>query len=265
MSNLRFANFLSPNVNSTYAAICDAITRTLAIPTQFENGVSFDDFFDDKIAVGYICGLPYSKFADLADPPVELLVAPVLAEDRYMGQAVYFSDVVVPADSPAKTFADLAGSTFTYNERVSYSGYHVMGWHLAQQGHDWNFFGTQTKSGAHVQSLAQVASGQADVAALDSHALSAALHHDPTLMQRIRVIDSIGPSPHPPVVVGRGVSAELKAQLRDFYLTLHTNPTLKPHLAAAAISRFVEVDDAHYDTIRQRVDASALCFSSACG
>ncbi len=262
---LRFANFLSFNLNPTYKAICAEITRTFGIPTQFEVGEIFDDFFNDKIDVGYICGLPYSKFAALDKPPVELLVAPVLAEERCNGQAVYFSDVVVPADSTAQTFADLEGSTFTYNELVSYSGYRVMGWHLAQRGRDWRFFGAQTKSGAHVKSLERIASGRADVAALDSHALSAALQLDPTLAARIRVIDSIGPSPHPPVVVGRGVSAELKAKLRDFYLNLHTNPDMQPHLAAAAIAHFVKVDDADYDTIRDRVDASTIRFSSACG
>ena len=262
---LRFANFLSFNVNPTYEAICDEISRQLAVATQFACGESFDDFFQDRIDVGYICGLPYSKFADLDEPPVELLVAPVLAEERCNGQAVYFSDVVVPANSPAQTFDELQGRAFTYNEWESYSGYHVMGWHLQQRGYDWHFFGEQIKSGAHVKSIELLASGQADVAALDSHSLAAALKLDPSLQERIRVIDSIGPSPHPPVVVGRRVSAELKAALRHFYLNLHTMPTLQPHLATAAIERYVEVDDAYYDTIRERVDATEIRFSSRCG
>ncbi len=264
-STLRFANFLSFNVNPTYEAICAEIERALGVQTQFEEGVTFDDFFNDEIAVGYICGLPYSKFADLDDAPVELLAAPVLTEARCEGQAVYFSDVVVPVGSPAQTLADLEGSHFIYNELSSYSGYHVMGWHLQQLGLDWDFFGAQTKSGAHTKSIKMIANAEADVAALDSHSFAAAVKLDSSLADKIRVIDSIGPSPHPPVVVGRGVSAELKAQLRDIYLNLHNNPILQPHLATAAIERYVAVDDAYYDTIRARVDASNIRFSSACG
>lgn len=262
---LRFANFLSFNVNPTYEGICREVERALGVPSRFENGKSFDAFFRDEIAVGYICGLPYSKFADLDDPPVRLLVAPVLAEPRCEERPVYFSDVIVPYEIDACHLADLAGFPFTYNERVSYSGYHVMGWHLAETGRDWTFFGAQEKSGSHVNSIASVAAGRAAVAAIDSHSLAAARHLDPTLDERIRVIDSIGPSPHPPVVVGREVSADLQEQLRDFYLELHHNRTLQPLLADAAIDRFIEVDDRFYDTIRARVDASTIRFSSFCG
>lgn len=262
---LRFTNFLAFNVNATYEAICAVIERELNIPTTFSEGQSFDQFFHDEVDVGYICGLPYSKLVRLENAPFELLVAPVFNEARAAGQPVYFSDVIVPHDSPFQTFDDLAGCTFTYNESVSYSGYHVMAWHLAQQGRDWHFFGKRVKSGAHVNSIDAIANARADAAAVDSQTLSAALRLDPMLADRVRVIDVIGPSPHPPVVVGRGVSAELKAQLRDIYLNLHLDPDLQPILHAGSIERFVEVDDAYYDTIRERVDSSEIMFSSMGG
>ena len=257
---LRFANFLAFNVNPTYAAISAEIERVLGVPTSFEEGQTFEQFWRDEIDVGYVCGLPYSKFSDLDEAPFELLVAPVLVGTRYAGQAVYFSDVIVHRDSPFQTFDDLRGCTFTYNEGVSYSGYHVVAYHLAEQQRNWYFFGSRIQSGAHLKSIAAVASGQADTAAIDSHALDAEFLLDPTLRDKIRVIDMIGPSPIPPVVVGRRVSAELKAKLRQIYLELHQYPALQPMLEAGCIERFCDVDDAYYDTIRARVDMTHINF-----
>lgn len=154
----------------------------------------------------------------------------------------------------------MQGCRFTYNEEVSYSGYRVVAYHLAQQQRNWGFFGKCVKSGAHVKSIAAVAGGKADAAAIDSHALDAEFLLDPTLGDKIRVIDMIGPSPIPPVVVGRRVSSELKAKLRGAYLELHHNPALQPMLKAGCIERFCEVDDAYYDTIRARVDATKIEF-----
>lgn len=262
---LRFANFLSFNLNPTYRAITTQVEQQLGISAEFKRGESFDDFFDETIDVGYICGLPYSKFADMDDPPVELLVAPVLRGDLYAGQPVYFSYLIVPASSSAETIHDLAGTTFYYNEQVSYSGYQVMPWYLQRHGLDWSHFGRLVQSGAHLKSLELVANATADAAAIDSHALDAALQADPSIGMRIRVLDAIGPSPHPPVVTGRNVGVSLKRQLCDFYLNLHTIPVMRSWLAQAHIDRFVAVDDAFYDPIRRRVDVSKLRFSRACG
>lgn len=257
---LRFANFLAFNVNPTYAAIGAEVERVLGISTSFEEGQTFEQFFHDEIDVGYVCGLPYGKLSRLEDAPFELLVAPVLVGARYAGQAVYFSDVIVHRDSPFQAFDDLQGCTFTYNESVSYSGYHVMTYHLAEQQRDWSFFASRIKSGAHMKSIATVVNCQADAAAIDSHALDAQFMLDPTLRDKIRIVEMIGPSPIPPVVVGRRVSAELKANLRRVYLDLHNNPALQPMLTAGCIERFRAVDDAYYDTIRARVDTTSIDF-----
>ncbi len=258
--SLRFANFLAFNVNPTYAAISTEIERMLGIPASFEEGQTFEQFLHDEIDVGYVCGLPYGKLSRREDPPFELLVAPVLEGVRYAGEAVYFSDVIVHRDSPFQRFDDLQGCVFTYNESTSYSGYHVMIYYLAQKKRDLSFFATRTKSGAHLNSIKAVINGDADVAAIDSHALDAEFLLDPTLHNKIRIIDMIGPSPIPPVVVGRRVSDELKADLRNIYLNLHQNPALQPILKAGCIERFCAVDDAYYDTIRARVDMTHINF-----
>ncbi len=258
---LRFANFLAFNANPTYAAISAEVARLLGVPTQFEEGRSFDQFFEKDLAVGYVCGLPYSKMSRLPAPPFELLVAPVLDGTRYAGQAVYYSDLIVPATSTAHTLADLRGSTFAYNETVSYSGYHVMHYFLKEAGLDWDHFGARTPSGAHLNSVAMIAAGDAAAAAIDSHALDVALLQDATLADKIRIIAEIGPSPMPPVVVASHLPAALKAELREIYLNLHRTPAMQPHLRQSGIAHYAAVTDAHYDLLRDRIDTTNIQFS----
>jgi ABC-type phosphate/phosphonate transport system substrate-binding protein len=53
---------------------------------------------------------------------VELLAAPVMAGTRYAGRPVYFSDIVVHRDSAARSFADLRGARWAYNEHRESAG-----------------------------------------------------------------------------------------------------------------------------------------------
>ncbi len=46
---------------------------------------------------------------DVANPPIELLAAPVMEALRYEHRPIYFSDVVVRRDSPFRIFAEMPG------------------------------------------------------------------------------------------------------------------------------------------------------------
>jgi len=60
----------------------------------------------EKLQCAFLCGLPYTQRRH----HLTLLAAPVLADSRYKDSAVYFSDVIVRADSPYKVLADLQGN-----------------------------------------------------------------------------------------------------------------------------------------------------------
>ena len=249
---LRFANYLAFNINPAYAAISAEIGRQLNIPTSFEEGQSFQQLFDGEIGVGFICGLPYSQISRRENCPFELLVAPVMVGERYEGKPVYFSDVVVHADSSFETFDGLAGCRFTFNEEVSYSGYHVVEHYLGERGLDWSFFGEVKKSGAHLNSIAAVANKQADAAAIDCHALLVEMKTNPSLRQELRIVTSLGPSTIPPVVVKSELPESVKAALREQFLNIH-NSSAQAEMAACGIEKFVAVDDAYYNFMRDRI------------
>jgi phosphonate transport system substrate-binding protein len=78
------------------------------------------------------------------------------------------------------------------------------------------------------------------------------LKRRPELAAQFRVVETIGPSPIPPVVVARGVAAEIKRRLRDALLGMHEDSAGQDILSDGMIARFVAVHDADYDDIRRK-------------
>jgi phosphonate transport system substrate-binding protein len=186
---------------------------------------------------------------------LEPLAAPVIAGERYQGRPIYFSDVIVPVGSPFRNFADLRGASWAYNDRGSQSGYGVTLYHLLRLGETGGYFGRVVKAGAHQRSIRLVAAGDVDASAIDSHLLAVELREHPELAARIRVIDALGPSTIQPVVAAGRLPSEIKAGLREALLAMGDDPAARAALDYAFVERFVSVDDADYDDIREMLHA----------
>ena len=122
-------------------------------------------------------------------PPVELVAAPVLQGERYQGRPIYFSDVIVQADSPLRSFADLKGHSWSYNDPDSHSGYNLTRHHLVQMGEIHGFFSHVVGAGSHQRSLRLVEDGEVDASAIDSQVLAIELRDHPELASRLKIID----------------------------------------------------------------------------
>ena len=104
---------------------------------------------------------------------------------------------MVRADSAFRSFADLRGAALAYNDAGSFTGYAVLGAHLAALGETIGYFGRVVQSGAHLQSLQLIAQGLVDTAAIDSVVLELELARCAELAAQFRVVEAIGPSPIP--------------------------------------------------------------------
>jgi len=271
------------------------LSERLASPVRFRDDLDWRDAYRGvaagEIAIGWICGYPYARLVD-ERAPIELLAAPVMAGERYGGQPVYFSDVVVRGDSPFRRFADLRGASWAYNEPGSQSGYHVTRYYLAlneennartqrrkdadetalassrpgvfalnspqQEGDSpaefGGFFGRVVASGAHLRSLQMVLAGDVDASAIDSTVLEWELARDPALAGRIRLIETLGPSPIPPLVVSTRLPPDLRDDLRRLLLALPETVEGRAVLAAGCLSHFAPVVDHDYDPVRRMAD-----------
>lgn len=263
LPTIRFANFLSPLLQETYASLASYIGTHIDHPTTLHVGQSLQEFKEGLVDVGFVCGLMYVHMTGWTDCPVELLVAPVLRGKRYQKKPIYFSDIIVHRDSLYTSFDDLRGCVWAYNEHASHSGYNLVCYSLLERGETLSFFGKTLESGSHLHSLRMVIDEQADVTAIDSHVLDMVMRTDPEAAAQLRVIGTLGPSIIPPVVVAKSIDAEIKHQLQAVLVALHHDSYALSKIHKGSIERFVPVTDEHYQDIRamfQRVQASEIPF-----
>jgi phosphonate transport system substrate-binding protein len=261
MPMLRFATYLAPSLYETYLYIARHVGARVGHPTTLAVGQSLKEFAGAQVDVGFICGLPYVMMADAPSCPVELLVSPILLGERYQNRPIYFSDVIVHRDSPYLSFADLQGCVWAYNQKASHSGWNLVCYSLLERGKTLDYFGRLIETGSHQRSLSLVIEGRADATAIDSHVLDVFLARNTAEEAALRIIDMLGPSSIPPVVIARTVDQQLKHQVKEALLTMHEDPLAASVLHAAAIDRFVPVSDEDYQDIREicaRVESSII-------
>ena len=254
MNKLRITTCLSNNTDDIGRAIAVKVNRHLGLATEFVDNISWQEreqlLDDGRIQVGWMCGLLYTWKSEQENNQLALLAAPVMKGARYQGQPVYFSDIIVRQESPYFAFGDLQGATWAYNEERSYSGYLVLLHHLAKLNKTVNFLGLSSASGSHLNSIQMVLDGRADMAAIDSTILDCELHRRPELGSRIRVVETLGPSPSPPLIVSQQLPEEIREDLLGLVLGMHQDPDCQAIMASSCLERFDLAIDKDYDLIR---------------
>lgn len=253
---LTLASYLAENARPVHERIAAWVGRRLGEPAEllaapWEERLRWLD--DGRVHVGFLCGWPYSQRVDRPGSAIELCCAPVMAAPRYRNRPIYFTDVIVAARSPFRSFADLRGRAYAYNDPDSHSGYNVPRDHLLRLGETAGYFGRVVASGSHQASIRLVETGEVDASGIDSTVLDLERQRRPDLGQALRIVESIGPSPIPPVVVARGLPEPLKRRLADAFLTMHEDPEGRAILADGLLARFVAVRDRDYDPVRETI------------
>jgi phosphonate transport system substrate-binding protein len=255
MDVLTFTSCMAPNEEFVLEVVVGYLAKKLSLPVVIVDEAEWPEreaLFDrGEVQVCWICGLPYVWKADQAPSQIELLAAPVMQDDRYRGLPVYFSEVVVHSDSPFHQFEDLQGATWAFNEPGSHSGYNIARFRLASMDSPETFFGRTEMSGSHEVSLEGILDGRFDGSAIDSIVLGLYLQQHPEHRSAFRSIETLGPSPIPPLVVRRSVPDALRQELRRLLLSMHEDPLGREALERGPFARFVSVQDRTYDPIRE--------------
>jgi phosphonate transport system substrate-binding protein len=261
MINLTYTTAQAESTEPVMEAVFNHLAAKLEMPITAVHNIPWQDrihrIAQGRIDIGWICGSYYSRLADRSNPVVELLVAPILAQSRYEGQPVYYSDLVVRQDSPFQTFEDLRGASFAYNEPGSMSGYYSMRYYLAKIGEYGGFFGRLVESGGHVNSLRMILKGEVDTAAIDSMVMTPELQERPELASQTRVVEVLGPTPIPPWVIQSSLPEALRDQIRQALITMHEDEEGRKMLDSLQLKEFSAVSDNHYDLVREMIVKSA--------
>ena len=255
--DIRLVTYLAPSIPRTlFEALADHVQRALGcrrVALRVETRASGPQkggecsSFAEEADVAFMCAPSFVWLRELRPPPVELLgVVPVFDDKRNLGRPVYFCDVVVRNDAPIRAFSELEGGSWAYNDACSLSGYYSLLNKLAESGADENFFDSIFCSGSHLNSIEAIVRGEADAAAIDSNVLRIRLREAPALRERLRVIESWGPYPVQPVVVGSALHPKLKQRLRAAFLSTEQNQRTRRTLKQFGLSRFVTVGQEDY-------------------
>jgi phosphonate transport system substrate-binding protein len=252
----RVVTFLAPNMLPVYEFTIAYVSRKLNYPMELVVGSSYDELYDADFS--FVCGLPYVlRTAPRKNPsPVAAIVAPVLQGDRYQNRPIYFSDVIVRQDSPFRSFADLRGCAWAYNEPESQSGYGITRYSLAALGETKGYFGEVVEAGFHQKAIWMVYEGKVDASAIDSLVLAVEFRDHPELVQGLRIIDSLGPSAIQPLTAASHVAPEVREDVQHVFAEMHRDTSAADVLQRAFIDHFVAVQDKDYDDIRSML---AVC------
>jgi phosphonate transport system substrate-binding protein len=247
---LRWVSFLAPNMAPVYQFVAKFVGDRLGYMTSFSVGRSFAEFESGAADIGFICGLPYVQLTRTAPSPVELLAAPVLYGNRYDDRPIYFSDVIVSADSPIAGFKQLRGRSWSYNEPRSHSGHNLVCHKLVELGSGARFFSRIVGAGWHQRSIDMVAAREVDASAIDSQVLAIELRDRPELRNRIKIVDVLGPSTIQPVVAATRLDQRLKYDVKQVLTEMSLEVGARAPLAHGYVDRWEAIEDAAYDDIR---------------
>ncbi len=237
----------------SYQFLLDYLSQKLDRPVELVQRRTYSEVNDlvesGYVDVAFVCTSAYvdgnEKFG------MELLAAP-----QVNGETVYYSMLIVPADSPARSMADLRGKVFAFTDPMSNTG-RVYPTYLVQQLRSTpeEFFARMFFTYSHDDAIRAVADGLADGAAVDSLVYDFAVARDPGLGAKIRLIHRSPPFGIPPVVVSPNVRPQLKAELQSLLLGMADDPQGQKGLQTVGVDKFVLIDDSAYDSARDLLAA----------
>lgn len=251
------AAILSPQGTvESYGELTAYLAEKLGRPVDLIQRRTYAELNDmveaSQVELAFICTNAYVVGSEQFG--MKLLLAPEIN-----GESVYYSQLIVPADSSAQTMADLRDKVFAFTDPMSFTG-RIYPVYVLQQMNETpeHFFQRTFYTYSHDRAIEAVADGVADGAAVDSLVLDYALQRDPALADSIRIIHTSEAFGIPPVVVPATLPVRQKAQIHDLLLKMHEDDAGRAVLQELGIDRFVAIDDAAYDGVRAIVHATGI-------
>ncbi len=216
------------------------------VPDRLTRGGSYaDPWLDPRLLLAQTCGFPY--VCQLRGK-VRLVATPVYGFPGGTG-GERRSVVVVAAGAPFAGVTDLRGSRAAINDPGSNSGANLFAALVAPLAVSRRFFSSVTVTGGHRESLAAVAAGQADVAAIDSVTFGLLARHAPEEVAGVRVIAETPGGPGLPLITRGAATDEEVAVLRAALADMVADPGLVAARETLGLVGMEVLGDADYDVL----------------
>lgn len=173
----------------------------------------------------------------------------------------YSSAILVREDDAARRFEDCRGYRVAANGPDSQSGANCLRALAAPLVRDGAFFGAVRWSGAHRDSLALVAGGEADLCAVDCVTLALIAAVAPAEIAGLRRLCWSASAPTLPYAVPAGMPATARTRVRRALAAAIADPALAEAREALLLADLSPVGDDDYDAIvamRRSADEAGL-------
>jgi ABC-type phosphate/phosphonate transport system substrate-binding protein len=227
--------------------------RGLDVPDSLDRSGSHDSYWlRPDLVFGQTCGYPYIR--ELKGR-VRLVATPVFRCPGGKG-ARRASFIVVRADDPVRSIADLAGRRAAINDRLSNSGMNLLRITVAPHAKDGRFFSDVIITGGHMMSIAAIREGRADVAAIDSITWGLHERHAPETVAGIRIIGETPTGPGLPYITRLSASDADVAAIRESLTEAIADPVNAKALDTLGLTGIEILSDADYAEL-EAFDAEA--------
>jgi ABC-type phosphate/phosphonate transport system substrate-binding protein len=204
-----------------------------------------DAWLSPGLLLGQTCGYPLTHA--LAGR-VRYVATPGYAAPGCDGPH-YRSAVIVGADSGAGDLAALRGAVCAVNATDSHSGYNVLRRMVADVANGAPFFSDVLVTGGHRASVAAVAAGKADVAAVDCVTLALLERVAPVERNGVRILAWSPPALGLPTITAGGTDDDTVAALRRALRDAVADESLREVREALGLSDIAMLDDNAYAVI----------------
>jgi ABC-type phosphate/phosphonate transport system substrate-binding protein len=197
------------------------------------------------LLLGQSCGYPaMTAFRD----ELRILATPLYAAPGCEGP-LHCSFIVVAVESDAAQLRDLRGTRFALNGRESNTGMNLPRRAIAPLAERGRFFAAVIETGSHAESLARVAAGTADCAAIDCVTHALLVRHRPATVARTRILEHTGMTPSLPFVTARGTDQATAALMRAAIIEAAADPALAESREALFLAGAIAAEPDDYAVV----------------
>lgn len=185
--------------------------------------------------------------------------AELLAVAVENGRSIYYAGLFARTDSGIRTISGVRGKRVAFGDINSASSFTFPVAMIIEAKIDPVRDLAQVRlTGSHVNSIAALAQGRVDVAALSFDSYEKAVRQGIADPRRFRVIAKSAPIPYPPLVVNSRLPAQLKAKLRQAFAGVAKAPGVTPDMLRGYGGKRVDGYDTRVSAGRFNIAAAKM-------
>ncbi|MCO1600957.1 phosphate/phosphite/phosphonate ABC transporter substrate-binding protein [Desulfosporosinus nitroreducens] len=244
-------------IKAQYGPFREFLSNTLGMPVELFVASDYagvvEAMANDKLDVAYFGGLTYAQAKQRAK------IHPIVTEiDEETQTSKYYSLIIVPADSPVQSTADLKGRVFAFGDVSSTSGSLYPRFMLDKAGIKVpDDLENVVYSGGHDATAQAVQNGTVDAGGIEGRILNRLITNKTVDASKIRIIDKHLVEGYP-WVVRDSLDKSLEEKIVNSFLEMK-DPELLTLMRAKG---FTKVTDANYTEIEKEANRLGLINSN---